>query len=142
MAQVVPEQPAAEGQPARALSYHKLYRYATPLDWLLVFFGLIGAVCSGLTMPAFTRIFGQVVTAFGDGSGTQEINAIALKFLYVALATAVASYLQNAMFMLAGARLKPGHGCCACSCESACKIPQFAHSAANIQTIVSTCFVS
>jgi hypothetical protein len=109
------------------------------LDWLLVFFGLIGAVCGGLTMPAFTRIFGQVVTAFGDGSGTQEINAIALGFCR--LCFSVASYLRTPYFMLAGARAQAG--CCACSCGSAYKIPQFAHSAANIHiVIVSTCFVS
>jgi hypothetical protein len=67
------------------------------------------AVCSSLTMPAFTVIFGQVVTAF-DGSGTQEINAIALGFLYRSR-HGCRQLPQNAMFMLAGARLKPGHGC-------------------------------
>jgi hypothetical protein len=47
---------------------------------------------------------------------------------------------QNAMFILAGAEAQVGHGCVQLNLLT--KIPQFAHSAANIQTIVSTCFVS
>lgn len=117
MAPVAPSEVPAPAAPVSAdrLSYFRLYRYATLKDGLLTLLGLLGAIASGLTMPMFTIVFGEIVTALGEAQPGAEVtdrtDQIALKFIYVALGGAVASYLGNAMFMLSGAR---GHSTSVC----------------------------
>lgn len=111
------------------LSYLKLYSYAQPFDWLLITLGLIGAVVDGITFPAFTLIFASLVNTFGTAQPgqdiTDDINRIAIDFLYLAAAAGISSYFEIAMFKLAGAfpRLLLLHKCTACTAGTAGTVP-------------------
>lgn len=100
-----PSSTKAELEP---LSYFQLYRGSGPIDWLLIVAGTIGAIGSGATLPGFTILFGDLINAFNP-SGVEidlesAINAVCLKFVWIGLATIVASYLEVACWMTIGVR--------------------------------------
>lgn len=60
-------------------------------DMLFIFFGLVGAVGSGILMPLFSVVFSRFTNAFGDPYGVdfmEIVKDIALQFTYLAIAGA------------------------------------------------------
>ncbi|CAI2169154.1 2825_t:CDS:10 [Funneliformis geosporum] len=101
------------------VKFLQLFRYATPLDKLMMFFGSIGAMANGISMPLMTIIFADVLQAFADFAITEskggDINVAAAELkrvvkikviLFVILAIAVfnLSYLQMSLWMISGER--------------------------------------
>ncbi|WOK97290.1 ABC transporter B family member 11-like [Canna indica] len=87
--------------------FHKLFSFAEPWDVALMVAGTIGALGSGMAMPLMTLIFGELVNAFGvvdRQSIVSEVSKVVLKFIYLALGTSVASFLQVACWMVSGER--------------------------------------
>lgn len=97
---------------------------ATPLDWLLMVLGTLGALGHGMIFPLYAILFGDMANIFGgyrpaclgfpppppgtpvvtNAMFNDQIADIALRFLYMALGAFVASYLQQACWSLAGNR--------------------------------------
>jgi ATP-binding cassette subfamily B (MDR/TAP) protein 1 len=57
-------------------------------------------------MPLWSLLFGDLVNAFGmpGANLSEEINSLALNFLFLAIGAFVASYLQMGLWMWVGAR--------------------------------------
>ncbi|KAJ6323369.1 hypothetical protein OIU76_010809 [Salix suchowensis] len=90
-----------------AVPYHKLFSFADPTDYLLMFIGTIGAIGNGACMPIMTIIFGQVVNAFGSTDieeVTHKVSQVSLKYVYLGLGAMVASFLQVSCWMVTGER--------------------------------------
>lgn len=84
-----------------------LCRSAKPYDYLLIVVGAAGAIGAGAALPVFTILFGSLINAFNPTGGgdafeaddlTSEINKVCLQFVYVAIGTAIASYLEVILF--------------------------------------------
>eukprot|EP00027_Filamoeba_sp_ATCC50430_P014648 CAMPEP_0168577562 /NCGR_PEP_ID=MMETSP0413-20121227/20855_1 /TAXON_ID=136452 /ORGANISM="Filamoeba nolandi, Strain NC-AS-23-1" /LENGTH=169 /DNA_ID=CAMNT_0008611329 /DNA_START=70 /DNA_END=576 /DNA_ORIENTATION=+ len=88
------------------VSFLKLFTYATPFDYLLMFLGSLGAVIVGFAMPAFAFIFGKMVDDFNVSMDElyHKIVNTSLYFLYVGIAAWVASYAQRACWMTTAER--------------------------------------
>ncbi|KAK8558004.1 hypothetical protein V6N13_050354 [Hibiscus sabdariffa] len=92
----------------RLVPYYKLFSFADSLDYVLMLVGSISAVGNGVCMPAMTIFFGQLIDSIG-GSMTiatevHEVTKVSLKFGYLAVASAVASFFQVASWMVTGER--------------------------------------
>ncbi|KAH7513544.1 hypothetical protein FEM48_Zijuj12G0211500 [Ziziphus jujuba var. spinosa] len=91
-----------------SVPYYKLFSFADSVDYVLMFAGTAGAIANGMSMPLMTLIFGSLVNSFGGyGSNKEvvrEVSKVALNFVYLALGTSVASFLQVACWMVTGER--------------------------------------
>ncbi len=63
---------------------------------------------AGATLPGFTILFGSLINSFNPASGSvthigPAVNDVCLKFVYIGIATMVASYLEVAAWMAIGA---------------------------------------
>lgn len=90
----------------QSVPYLRLYRCADGLDYVLIVLGVLGSVVNGVTFPLFAVVFGELVDTFGEATGNfvDDVNQIALYFVYLACATLVASFFEVAMFSWAGIR--------------------------------------
>ncbi|KAK8985978.1 hypothetical protein V6N11_037697 [Hibiscus sabdariffa] len=92
----------------RLVPYYKLFSFADSLDYVLMLVGSISAVGNGVCMRAMTIFFGQLIDSIG-GSMTiatevHEVTEVSLKFGYLAVASAVATFFQVASWMVTGER--------------------------------------
>eukprot|EP00873_Tetraselmis_striata_P012568 jgi/Tetstr1/432832/TSEL_022182.t2 len=100
----------ASGPPPRPevkkISYFKLFRFATALDYVFIALGTLGGMANGAAMPCWALLFGDLVNAFGTSPDDMldTINSLALAFFYLAIGSFVVSYLQMGMWMWIGAR--------------------------------------
>ncbi|CAG8788594.1 4909_t:CDS:2 [Gigaspora margarita] len=98
--------------PKRKESYFALYRFATKLDWIIMFIGLVFTTFAGIAVPLMTTIFGVMVdnyTRFQTHTmGTDEfsgyVNHLALILLVVAIAIFVATYVAIATWVYTSER--------------------------------------
>ena len=84
--------------------FTSLFRFATNQDILLIVIGSICAAASGVALPAFAILWGDMTDSFGKGSDELE-NAgkgIMLNFIYIGLGTFVAGWGMFACWMIAG----------------------------------------
>ncbi|KAK9934149.1 hypothetical protein M0R45_021303 [Rubus argutus] len=92
----------------KAVPFFKLFSFADSMDYLLMSVGTISAIGNGLCMPLMTIIMGDVINSFGEsGNNKQVVDAVskvALKFVYLALGAAAASFLQMSCWMITGER--------------------------------------
>ena len=97
------ENPAVEevSSHKKAASFFQLqYSMLKPFDKMVIFFGTIGSIGMGLTMPLFSVIFGGTINTFGSQSTTNgevfidDIRSLCLKFMYVGLGMWAAGYLM------------------------------------------------
>ncbi|XP_077250942.1 ABC transporter B family member 9-like [Tasmannia lanceolata] len=87
--------------------FYKLFSFADPLDVSLMAVGTLAAAANGISMPLMTVIFGQLINAFGSSDMNQvvhEVSMVALKFVYLAVGSGVASFLQVSSWMVTGER--------------------------------------
>ncbi|XP_024528405.1 ABC transporter B family member 4 isoform X2 [Selaginella moellendorffii] len=92
-----------------SVPFYKLFYFADPLDYLLMFLGTLGAMANGFAMPALTIVFGQLANAFGQNSGNihamvHEVSQVALRFVYLGGAASVASFGEVAFWICTGER--------------------------------------
>ena len=64
-----PQQPAEEFGVA---SVATLFKYATPIDYLMIFFGCVGSAIVGLAQPVSIVLFADVMDA-ASGTGGDDI---------------------------------------------------------------------
>ncbi|KAL7089248.1 hypothetical protein ACP275_13G177500 [Erythranthe tilingii] len=103
---------AEEGEPKEKkseekLGYFKLFCFADRVDVALMLAGTIGAIANGVSQPLMTLIFGELINSFGGAAQTHvvhQISKIAIKLVYLAIGTGIASLLQMACWMVTGER--------------------------------------
>ncbi|KAG6543543.1 hypothetical protein Mapa_015037 [Marchantia paleacea] len=88
---------------------YKMFAFADYVDVLLIILGTIGAVGSGVSQPVMTLLFGRIVDAFGSNGTSfdalqREVAKVALLYVYIGVAAAVASCLEVACWMITGER--------------------------------------
>ncbi|WCJ23195.1 ABC transporter B family member 11 [Euphorbia peplus] len=93
----------------KILPYYKLFSFADSTDYLLMLLGTIGAAGNGLSLPLMTVVFGAAVNAFGDNSVNTDqvvdkVSKVSLNFLYLALGSCLAGFLQVACWVVSGER--------------------------------------
>ncbi|KAL5990082.1 hypothetical protein ACLOJK_010979 [Asimina triloba] len=79
----------------------KLFSFADSSDVGLMTVGTLAAFANGLTMPLLTIIFGRIINSFGvssTGAVLHNVSQICLEFVYLAIGTGVASFLQLKIF--------------------------------------------
>ncbi|EAZ11523.1 hypothetical protein OsJ_01389 [Oryza sativa Japonica Group] len=70
--------------------------------------GTLGAVANGAALPFMTVLFGNLIDAFGGAMGIHDVvnrvSMVSLEFIYLAIASAVASFVQVTCWMITGER--------------------------------------
>ncbi|KAK4272062.1 hypothetical protein QN277_020662 [Acacia crassicarpa] len=98
----------AKEESHKTVPFYRLFSYADSFDRLLMFVGTIAAVANGMTIPLLMIIFGDVIDVFGGTSDTKEmvhnVSKASLDFVYLAMGTFVASFLQVTCWMVTGER--------------------------------------
>ncbi|KAF8039437.1 hypothetical protein BT93_B1851 [Corymbia citriodora subsp. variegata] len=93
---------------AFTVPYHKLFSFADSMDYLLMSVGTISAAGNGVTLPLMTLLFGWLVDSFGESANHKlvmhDVSKVCLKFVYLALGSGAASFLQFACWMVTGER--------------------------------------
>ncbi|XP_061991036.1 ABC transporter B family member 4-like isoform X1 [Rosa rugosa] len=92
----------------KAVPFFKLFSFADSMDYLLMSVGTIGAIGNGVCMPLMTIIMGDVINSFGESGNSNKVvdtvSKVALKYVYLALGAAAASFLQMSCWMITGER--------------------------------------
>ncbi|CAO2184864.1 unnamed protein product [Urochloa humidicola] len=99
---------AASSAAATRVPFHKLFAFADSTDAALMVLGALGAVANGAAMPFMTVLFGNLIDAFGGAMSihdvVERVSNVSLQFIYLALASAVASFVQVTCWMITGER--------------------------------------
>ncbi|KAL9235184.1 hypothetical protein vseg_009971 [Gypsophila vaccaria] len=97
-----------ENVSAKKVPFYKLFCFADSTDTALMFFGFIGAAANGLATPLMAVLLGDLIDAFGRNQNTRHVvhvvSEVALKFVYLAIGSGIASFLQVACWMITGER--------------------------------------
>ncbi|KAL2326549.1 hypothetical protein Fmac_025607 [Flemingia macrophylla] len=98
-----------EKQKQESVPFHKLFAFADSTDILLMAVGTIGAIGNGLGLPIMTLLFGQMINSFGGGNQqntdvVKVVSKVCLKFVYLAIGTGIAAFLQVSCWMVTGER--------------------------------------
>ncbi|KAL5914602.1 hypothetical protein ACKVWC_007219 [Pyricularia oryzae] len=108
--------PAEETQPEGSAwkSYWRVFRYAGPVEYVLLAVAVLAAVASGVAMASQNIIFGQFVTVFtdfqtGDGSAVQPFrdagSQLALYYVYFGIGRFVVAYVYNTLLTYCAYRM-------------------------------------
>ncbi|CAN6349641.1 unnamed protein product [Urochloa humidicola] len=91
-----------------SVPFHRLFAFADGADAALMSAGALGAVANGAALPLMTVLFGRLIHAFGGaataGDVVARVSAVSLQFVYLAVASAAASFVQVACWMITGER--------------------------------------
>ncbi|TXG63202.1 hypothetical protein EZV62_010196 [Acer yangbiense] len=97
-----------ENEKINTVPFHKLFTFADTTDVALMIIGTIGALGNGVSMPLMAIIFGDLIDSFGQNQNNsnivQVISKVSLNFVYLAVGSAVASFLQVSCWMVTGER--------------------------------------
>ncbi|KAJ9187944.1 hypothetical protein P3X46_003352 [Hevea brasiliensis] len=95
-------------QKSNSVPFHRLFSFADSADIMLMIIGTVGAVGNGLSLPLMTVFLGDMIDAFGENQNNKDVvhvvSKVSLKFVYLAVGSAVASFLQVACWMVTGER--------------------------------------
>jgi len=84
---------------ATRVPFHKLFAFADSTDVALMLLGALGAVTNGAAMPFMTVLFGNLIDAFGGALSIHDVvnrvSMVSLEFIYLAIASAVASFVRK-----------------------------------------------
>ncbi|BBG92983.1 P-glycoprotein 11 [Prunus dulcis] len=101
-------QDTSKSKETKTVPYYKLFSFADSLDYLLMSVGTISAIGNGVCMPLMTIIFGDMINSFGGTENKKEVvdavSKVALKYVYLAVGAASASFLQMSCWMVTGER--------------------------------------
>ncbi|RIB08975.1 ABC transporter type 1, transmembrane domain-containing protein [Gigaspora rosea] len=97
----------------RKISYFTLYRFATKLDWIIMFIGLVFSMAAGSTLPTIALLLGLMIDSFTNvkihtvstDEFSEKVNFVSLELVYVAIGMFVASYIATATWVYTGERI-------------------------------------
>ncbi|XP_019704737.1 ABC transporter B family member 9 [Elaeis guineensis] len=87
--------------------FFKLLSFADKKDVVLMVLATIGALFNGMAMPIMTKIFGELVDAFGANDRdmvVEKVSKVVVKFVYLGAAAGVAAFLQVSCWTVSGER--------------------------------------
>jgi len=79
------------------ISLHlQMFSNADWVDYVYMFFGTLGGVITGLSLPAFNFLFGRILNTLNStGSDfTDKINTLCIYFVIIACFNIVSGFLQ------------------------------------------------
>ncbi|KAL6846430.1 hypothetical protein ACP4OV_023878 [Aristida adscensionis] len=91
----------------RSVAMHRLFAFADRRDAAMMAVGAAAAVANGLAVPFLTFLMGDLVDAFGAADRARVVHVVskvAIRFIYVAVASGVAGFLQVSCWMVTGER--------------------------------------
>ncbi|XP_010426878.1 PREDICTED: ABC transporter B family member 11-like [Camelina sativa] len=92
----------------KTVPFYKLFAFADSFDVFLMICGSLGAIGNGVSIPLVTLLFGDLIDSFGHNQNNKDIvdvvSKVCLKFVYLALGTLGAAFLQVACWMITGER--------------------------------------
>ncbi|XP_010481013.1 PREDICTED: ABC transporter B family member 11-like isoform X1 [Camelina sativa] len=92
----------------KTVPFYKLFAFADSLDVFLMICGSLGAIGNGVSLPLISLLFGDLIDSFGQNQNKKYIvdvvSKVCLKFVYLALGTLGAAFLQVACWMITGER--------------------------------------
>ncbi|KAF8408980.1 hypothetical protein HHK36_005050 [Tetracentron sinense] len=97
----------AERVDNQKVSFYKLFSFGDRLDKVLMSIGTIAAIANGFSQPLMTLIFGQLINSFGGSDRSHVVEAVSkvsLNFVYLAVGTGIAAFLQVSCWMVTGER--------------------------------------
>lgn len=73
-----------------------MFSNAEPYDWLLMALGTAGGLATGVSLPIFNVIFGQLLDKLNESGSnfTDSINRLCLIFVYIAIGGLIAGFFQ------------------------------------------------
>ncbi|XP_047082242.1 ABC transporter B family member 11-like [Lolium rigidum] len=86
---------------------HRLFAFADRRDAVLMTVGAVAAMANGVAMPFLAFLVGDLVDAFGPANRANVVHAVAkvsVRFVYLAIASGVAGFLQVSCWMVTGER--------------------------------------
>jgi ATP-binding cassette subfamily B (MDR/TAP) protein 1 len=87
-----------------------LYRYASRNDRIIIFISAVAAIASGAVLPLATIIFGGIQSSYqgfflgktSQNEFTSHVNSLVLKFVYLAIAEFITTYIGTVGFIYTG----------------------------------------
>ncbi|KAJ4728629.1 ABC transporter B family-like protein [Melia azedarach] len=97
------------GKNQRRVSLLKLFAFADIYDYVLMFFGSIGACIHGASVPVFFIYFGKLINIIGlaylfPKTASHEVAKYSLDFVYLSVAILFSSWIEVACWMHTGER--------------------------------------
>ncbi|KAL9275322.1 ABC transporter B family member 2-like protein [Drosera capensis] len=91
------------------VSLSKLFSFADPYDYLLMFVGSIGAIIHGVSVPVFFIFFGKLINLVGVAylfprETSHDVAKYSLDFVYLSVAILFSSWVEVACWMHTGER--------------------------------------
>ncbi|XP_050236010.1 ABC transporter B family member 11-like [Mercurialis annua] len=97
-----------EKEKTKTVPFLKLFSFADSTDLWLMIFGSLGAIGNGVSMPLMSLLMGEMIDSFGNNQTDKDmlkiVSRVSLKFVYLAIGAAVASFLQVTCWMVTGER--------------------------------------
>ncbi|WCJ22614.1 ABC transporter B family member 11 [Euphorbia peplus] len=87
--------------------FYRLFSFADSKDIMLMIIGTIGAIGNGGSMPLMTVLLGDTIDAFGGSQNDNVVDVVSkvsVKFMYLAIGSGFASFLQVSCWMVTGER--------------------------------------
>ncbi|CAJ1949377.1 unnamed protein product [Sphenostylis stenocarpa] len=101
------EQSKQKGK-AETVAFHKLFAFADGADIVLMVVGSFGGIGNGLGFPLMTLLFGEIIDTFGGNQNSpnivEKVSQVSLKFVYLAVGSGIAAFLQVTCWMVTGER--------------------------------------
>jgi ATP-binding cassette subfamily B (MDR/TAP) protein 1 len=85
-------------------SFLELFSFADRLDTLLIFVGCISACLSGIIMPLFSIVFGNLLDSFQSADPRSAVNRNALYFVYLAFSSFFLNIFMQSSFSVTSER--------------------------------------
>ncbi|KAJ9690880.1 hypothetical protein PVL29_013169 [Vitis rotundifolia] len=89
------------------VSFYKLFSFSDEVDIVLMFVGTVCAIVTGMIEPLTTIIFSRLLNTFGRTDPSKmisEVAKISLIFVYIAIGTGIAAFLQVSSWVITGER--------------------------------------
>ncbi|KAH0462228.1 hypothetical protein IEQ34_009803 [Dendrobium chrysotoxum] len=87
---------------------YKLFSFADTTDILLMTMGSVGALANGAALPIMTILYGKIIQSFAGAEKANDVNPavskVTLEYVYLAIGSGVASFIQVACWMATGER--------------------------------------
>ncbi|KAK7382620.1 hypothetical protein VNO80_01564 [Phaseolus coccineus] len=101
------EQSRQKGK-TETVAFRKLFAFADCADIVLMVVGSVGAIGNGLGFPLMTLLFGEIIDVFGANQNSpgivEKVSQVSLKFVYLAVGSGLAAFLQVTCWMVTGER--------------------------------------
>jgi ATP-binding cassette subfamily B (MDR/TAP) protein 1 len=98
---------AQEVVPDRTATIAETFSQATSYDYMLMFFGSLGGLVTGFSLPFFNILFGRILDNLNGSASSfsKNINFLCIVFCIVAAANLLSGWMQEALWTRAGARM-------------------------------------